>query len=125
VLGLAMALPLFLYYADILALDIPFLYIVTGYGGVMSIIYLAVLVAALLTTAACNAFAVLQFLKPAKKILPALLLCLAAFAAAHVGFANIVAYVYPAFGLLGLVKIIVLVVAALSAKRAEKKVGTA
>jgi len=108
ILGLCMALPLFLYYADIVALEIPFLHIAAGYGRVFSVIYLAVLVSALFTTAACNAFAALQWLKKYNKIKAAAALCLIGAIAAHVGFSNIVAYVYPAFGLLGLFKILVI-----------------
>lgn len=111
ILGLSMALPLFLYYSDIINLEIPFLYIVFGYGNFVRILYLCVLISALLTTAACNAFAVLEWLKGRgfeNKVKTSLILCLFAVLAAHIGFSNIVIYVYPLFGFLGLFKIIVI-----------------
>ena len=109
--GICMSLPLFLYYADIITLEIPFLFIVSGYGSMFSTLYLAVLIVALLTTAACNAFAVLQWLGryfTNSRLKTALVLSAVAVLASHVGFSTIVAYVYPAFGFLGLFKIIVI-----------------
>lgn len=112
-LGLSMALPLFLYYMDVISLEIPFLYIAVGYGHAFSILYLAVLITALLTTAACNAFPVLQWahgLGFTHKAKAAAMLCITGVIASHIGFSTIVAYVYPLFGFLGLFKIIVIMV---------------
>jgi len=111
VLGISMALPLFLYYTDVISLEIPFLYITAGYGRAFSILYLAVLMVALLTTAACNAFPVMQWAEGigfSKKVKTAAVICVLGVAASHIGFSNIVAYVYPLFGFLGLFKIIVI-----------------
>jgi uncharacterized membrane protein YkvI len=124
ILGLAMSLPLFLYYADIITLEIPFLHIATGYGHVFSILYLMVLVSALLTTAACNAFAVLQWLEGRgykNKIKAAAALCVIGVIAAHIGFSNIVIFVYPIFGFVGLFKIIVILQTAVSGWGKERK----
>jgi len=109
-LGICMALPLFLHRANIIRLEIPFLYIVSQHGGNFRLFYLAVLISAIMTTAACNAFAVAEWLKTrgyTHKIKAAAALCIIGVAASHVGFSNIVAYVYPAFGFLGLFKILV------------------
>jgi uncharacterized membrane protein YkvI len=119
ILGLAMSLPLFLYYADIISLEIPFLYIAYGYGRLFSFLYLAVLISALLTTAASNAFAVIQWLdgrgfKNRKKA--AAVLCIIGVVAAHIGFSNIVIFVYPLFGFFGLFKIIVILASAVKRK---------
>jgi len=114
-LGLAMSLPLFLYYADIITLEIPFLHIAYGYGHIFSVLYLAVLISALLTTAACNAFAVLQWLESRgykNKVKAGAVLCIMAFCAAHIGFSNIVIFIYPLFGFLGLFKIVVILYSA-------------
>lgn len=111
ILGLCMALPLFLYYNNVVNLEIPFLHIVFSYGHVVRWIYLGVLGSALLTTAACNAFAVLEWLKSRgfnHKIKAAGALCVAGVLAAHVGFSNIIIFVYPLFGLLGIFKIVVI-----------------
>jgi len=122
ILGICMALPLFLYHANIINLEIPFLYIVFGYGNIVRWLYLGVLISALLTTAACNAFAVLEWLKGTKRpkvadFSPhskkfgnkaAAWVCLLGVAAAHIGFSNIIIFVYPLFGFLGLFKILVI-----------------
>jgi len=119
-LGLALALPLFLYYNDVVNIEIPLLMIVVNYGRFFSILYLGVLVSALLTTAACNGFAVLQWLGSngsgwlANRKKAAAAICLVGVAAAHIGFSRIVAYVYPLFGLLGLFMIFVIIWAFLS-----------
>jgi len=117
ILGISMSLPLFLYYADVITLEIPFFYIASGYGAGFSALYLAVLITALLTTAACNAFAVLQWFEGrgyTNKVWIAAVLCLAGVLASHVGFSNIVAYVYPLFGLIGVFKISVILFSAVA-----------
>jgi len=114
-LGICMALPLFLYYADVINLEIPFLHIVFEYGIAVRLIYLGVLISALLTTAACNAFAVLEWLKTRgfeNRLKTAGTLCALGVIAAHIGFSNIVIFVYPLFGLVGLFKIIVILISA-------------
>lgn len=123
VLGISMALPLFLHYRQVVSLEIPFLYIATYHGHSIRLLYLAVLIAAIITTAACNAFAVMEWLKSRgfhrepsafhtkkftrAKIKTAAMLCAVGVAASHVGFSTLVTYVYPAFGVLGLFKILV------------------
>ncbi|MCL2048007.1 MAG: hypothetical protein FWG87_04700 [Defluviitaleaceae bacterium] len=115
VLGLSMSLPLFLYYTDIVALEVPFLHIAANYGHIVNLLYIAVLVSALLTTAACNSFAVMQWLEGRgykNKIKTGAVLCTLAVIAAHIGFSNIVVFIYPIFGFLGLFKIIVVLLSA-------------
>ena len=114
-LGIAMSLPLFLYYAEIISLEIPFLHITKDFGKYFNFLYLTILISALLTTAACNAFAVMQWLETrgfTNKIKTAAIICVLAIAAAHIGFSNIVIFVYPVFGFLGLFKIIVIIFSA-------------
>jgi len=113
ILGLCMALPLFLHYSQVVNFEIPLLLIALRYGALFSILYLGVLVAALVTTAACNGFAVVQWLhahgnQPKRRA--AALICIIGVLAAHVGFSNIVMYVYPLFGFLGTFKIIVILI---------------
>ncbi|MCL1863906.1 MAG: hypothetical protein FWF78_10110 [Defluviitaleaceae bacterium] len=119
-LGIAMSLPLFLHYADVISLEIPFLHIAREYGSVFSALYLAVLISALLTTAACNAFAVLQWLESRgykNKVKAAAVLCMLCFLAAHIGFSNIVIFVYPIFGFIGLFKIVSILIHACSSRK--------
>ena len=111
ILGLCMALPLFLHYSQVVNFEIPMLLIAIRYGLAFRLLYLGVLVAALLTTAACNGFAVVQWLHTHGKMpkrRAAALICIVGVVVAHVGFSNIVRFVYPLFGLLGLFKIIVI-----------------
>ena len=109
-LGICMALPLFLYHSNIINLEIPFLYIVTRHGFGFRLLYLAILISAIITTAACNAFAVAEWLKArnfANNVFVALCICAIGVVVSHIGFSNIVAYIYPLFGFLGLFKVIV------------------
>lgn len=111
ILGLALSLPLFLHYTNIIRLEIPFLYVAYETGQIFSILYLAVLISAILTTAACNAFAVQRWLESrgfTHKVKVAGVICVMGIFAAHIGFSNIVIFVYPLFGFLGLFKIIVI-----------------
>ncbi|MCL2572102.1 MAG: hypothetical protein FWE11_06830 [Defluviitaleaceae bacterium] len=111
ILGLCMALPLFLHYSQVVDFEIPLLLIVLRHGAFFSVLYLGVLVSALVTTAACNGFAVVQWIHAhlhLSKQKAAALLCIVGVVAAHIGFSNIIIYVYPIFGLLGLFKIIVI-----------------
>ncbi|MCL2204832.1 MAG: hypothetical protein FWB88_12955 [Defluviitaleaceae bacterium] len=118
-LGLSLLLPLFLYYTDVVNIEIPLLMIVVNYGPFFSLLYLGVLISALLTTAACNGFAVLQWLNShsrgwlANRKVAAAALCLLGIGAAHIGFSRIVAYVYPIFGLLGLFMILIIILNAI------------
>jgi len=111
ILGLCMALPLYLHYSQVINFEIPLLLVALRYGAFFSLLYLGVLVAALVTTAACNGFAVVQWLHGQSKMekrRAAAILCIVGVIVAHVGFSNIVMYVYPIFGLIGLFKIIVI-----------------
>jgi uncharacterized membrane protein YkvI len=119
-LGLCMALPLYLHFAGVISVEIPFLVIVVGYGRIFTYLYLALMLCAIATTAIANAFA---FVEWAKEYLPfgrralALMLTGLGIPAAYVGFSNIVGYVYPLFGLLGIFQIVVVL---LSWKRKQK-----
>jgi len=112
VLGICMALPLFLYRTNIINFEIPFLYIVTHYGGgfwLFRLFYLGVLISAIMTTAACNAFAVSEWLRAREfggKVIIAACICGMGVLISHIGFSNIVAYIYPLFGLLGVFKVV-------------------
>ena len=110
VLGICMALPLYLYFADIVAVEIPFLVIVIGYGHIFTFLYAALMLCAIVTTAAINAFAFVEwtrgYIKAPRRIQCAAL-TIVGIPAAFIGFSNIVAYIYPLFGLLGGFQIVV------------------
>jgi len=109
-LGLCMALPLYLHFADVISVEIPFLVVVVGYGQVFSTMYLVLMLCAIITTAISNAFAFVEWLRGYIDIdRRTLCIIFAALGvpAAYVGFSNIVSYVYPIFGLLGVFQIVV------------------
>ena len=109
VLGICMALPLYLYYTDVIAVEIPFLVIVVGYGYFFTILYMVLMVCAIFTTAAANAFALVEwtgrYINTGRRKQCAIL-TLVCIPMAHVGFSNIVGYVYPLFGFLGIFQIV-------------------
>jgi uncharacterized membrane protein YkvI len=110
-LGICMTLPLLVYYAQVKSVEIPFMVIIWQYGKYFSGLYLFLLVSAIFTTAVSNAYALSdwccsRFPKAPRKSV-ALTVCLLGVAGAQLGFSNIVGYVYPAFGLLGVFQIAV------------------
>ena len=111
ILGICMALPLYLYFFDIIAVEIPFLVIVVGYGRVFTILYILLMVCAIATTAIINAFALIEWTAVYIKVnrrLQSVVLVLLAIPAAFIGFSNIVTYVYPLFGFIGVFQIVVI-----------------
>jgi uncharacterized membrane protein YkvI len=109
-LGLCMALPLYLHYANVISVEIPFIAVTSQYGAWFRSLYLAVLVCAIFTTAISNAFGLIEWIKSRFNVgrtFIAAVLCLLAISSAFVGFSNIVKYVYPVFGFLGLFMIVV------------------
>ena len=123
ILGICMALPLYLYFADIIAVEIPFLVIVVGYGRIFTLLYMALMLCAIITTALTNAFALIEwtraYIKINRRVQCAVLAALGV-PAAFAGFSNIVGYVYPLFGLLGIFQIVVVL---LSWKNRRKPVS--
>jgi uncharacterized membrane protein YkvI len=110
-LGLCLALPLYLHHAQVISVEIPFLVITLQYGSVINGLYLGILLTAVFTTAISNGFALVQWCGERfalHRALSSAVICLLALLAAFVGFSNIVAYVYPIFGFLGLFMIAVI-----------------
>ncbi|MCL2420719.1 MAG: hypothetical protein FWD03_02575 [Defluviitaleaceae bacterium] len=109
-LGISMALPLYLYFADIIAVEIPFLVIVVGYGHIFTLLYVALMLCAIVTTAVVNAYALVEwsrgYIKLPRRTQSVILVALG-IPAAFMGFSNIVGYIYPLFGLLGIFLIVV------------------
>lgn len=110
-LGLCMALPLYLYYAKIVSVEIPFLVITMNYGRLITVLYLAVMLCAVFTTAVSNAFALTEWLCGRfswNRRHVAAVLCVAGTAAAHAGFSNFVERAYPLFAFVGFFEILVI-----------------
>jgi uncharacterized membrane protein YkvI len=121
-LGICMTLPLIAYYADISSLEIPFIVIAWRYGSFFSGLYVFLLVSAIFTTAVSNAYALTDWwcsrFAKAPRIRVGIVVCLLGIAGAQVGFSNIVGYVYPAFGLLGVFQISVVLLSWVGRRKA-------
>jgi uncharacterized membrane protein YkvI len=123
-LGLCLALPLYLHHKEVISVEIPFLLITLKYGSFFSGLYLLVLFTAIFTTAISNAFALVEWCVSANtrgghngdarsktrrvKVTLSAIISLLAVGAAYIGFSNIVSFVYPVFGFLGLFMIVVI-----------------
>jgi uncharacterized membrane protein YkvI len=110
-LGLCLALPLYLHYSNVISVEIPFLVITLQYGSLFNWLYLAVLVCAIFTTAISNAFALIEWLHSrfnVNKKFTAAVVCLLAMGASFIGFSNIVGVIYPVFGFLGFFMIVII-----------------
>ncbi|MDR1663906.1 MAG: hypothetical protein LBR83_03160 [Clostridiales bacterium] len=123
-LGLCLALPLYLHYKEVISAEIPLLLVVGGYGNIFTGLYLTVLICAIFTTAASSAFAFIDWfcarIHINRKVLAAVI-CVFGIVGAHVGFSNMVSYAYPVFGLLGLFEITVILLSWRKAPVAGKK----
>ncbi|MCL2398808.1 MAG: hypothetical protein FWC91_03565 [Defluviitaleaceae bacterium] len=128
-LGICMALPLYLNYAEVISVEIPFLVVAEGFGQIFTFLYLALMMCAIFTTAISNSFALTEVVqgyikrysknditsksgaanhKENRRMLCMILVALG-IPAAYIGFSNIVGYVYPLFGFLGVFQIVIVI----------------
>jgi uncharacterized membrane protein YkvI len=110
ILGLCLAAPLLNDFELVKEFEIPFLGLVNRYNVGMEFIYLTVLLCSIFTTAVGNAFAFVSFARERTKINPLIIktaLCVVGFFASNIGFSAFVGKVYPVFGVVGLLEIIV------------------
>lgn len=95
-----------IYFADIADADMPLFEIAAMQGPAYEAVYSAVLFMALCTTAVSHGFGILSELKIKTvfdRAVCAAILCLAAIPFAGLGFSDLIAYLYTAFGVLGFV----------------------
>lgn len=95
-----------IYYSEIIDSEMPLLDIAAVHGLGYEMTYTAVLFMALCTTAVSHGFGVLSKLKLKKRsdrILTSAALCLAAMPFARIGFSDLIAKLYSAFGYIGIV----------------------
>ena len=112
VLGLSLALPLFVTGLDLQRFEIPLLAVMSAYPRVVWLGYALILLAAIYTTAACNAFAFIENIADKikiSKIWLKIVVTLCAAAASRIGFSTFVSAVYPLFGIFGLVQAVMIV----------------
>jgi uncharacterized membrane protein YkvI len=114
VLGLGMAYPLYVHYAQISTLEIPLLSIAKNFGSAFQYFYLVILLCAIFTTAISNGFALTQWISDRFKM-PALpvkiFLSMFGCFTAHIGFSLFVSRVYPVFSLIGFIEIALILIA--------------
>jgi uncharacterized membrane protein YkvI len=94
-----------IYYADIIISEIPFLQIVMRRFEVAEPIYVFILYSAMFTTAVSSGFGLLGFVNNRIRIskrISAAVLSLIAIPLAFVGFANLLGFLYPLFGYIGI-----------------------
>jgi len=105
VIGMILAVALFANLAIVQNMQLPMLALAANYGAWLEYFYAALLFLAIFTTAVTGGFSLVAWLA-ARTGLPKLHIKVAmtatGIAAAHIGFANIVANVYAFFGFLGL-----------------------
>ncbi|MDR1209755.1 MAG: hypothetical protein LBK41_05520 [Clostridiales bacterium] len=107
-LGFCFALPLYLNAGLYERVEIPMMLIARRHGRLIEGVYVFVLVAAIMTSAVANGFAVVDWICArwgAKKTAVKLGVTLVCAAAAHTGFSELVGRVYPLFGLLGMFEV--------------------
>ena len=118
-LGICLAIALYMHYPATTT-EIPVLTIVSQYGSFMYILYFIILFTAIYTTAIGNAFSLVNYLK-ARTTLNTLLIKVMVLTVAvifsRIGFSNFISTVYPAFGYMGLFKILVIVLFFLMRKK--------
>jgi uncharacterized membrane protein YkvI len=110
VLGICMAAPLLNDLEFVKEFEIPFLALVNKYNSAVEYIYLTVLLCSIFTTAVGNAFAFVSFVRERTGFDPLLIkaaLCAVGFFASNIGFSVFVGKIYPIFGIVGLLEIIV------------------
>jgi len=116
-LGLSFVVPLIINFDFASVLELPMLGLAERHGGTIELIYIIILIAAILTTALSNAFAVVEWIRNktgVKKIWVNIAVCTVGIAAAHIGFSSIVGKVYPLFGYIGLFELVAVIICFLS-----------
>lgn len=112
ILGLFMALPLFVNYAFIKGSPLPMLSLVEfSANGFFTYLYLFVLLAAIFTTAVANGFAIITWFQRKLKMRPInikISVVVLGIILSQIGFVNFVRIIYPFFGYIGLFEIVVI-----------------
>ncbi len=101
-----------LYFADISDADMPLFEIAVEHGKICEIVYSGVLFMSLCTTAVSHGFGILSALNTrnaSERAACAAVLCAAAIPFARLGFADLIAYLYTAFGVAGFVWLAMLI----------------
>lgn len=124
ILGLCMSLPLFAHKFMFNEVELPILKIVLNYNSIIKYIYLIILLSAIFTTAVGNGFAVINWFCSRiniKPIFTKILIVVLGIIISQAGFSNFVDKVYPLFGYIGLIEMIMIVIAFVKTFLGKKK----
>lgn len=111
ILGLSILHSCFLFYNEVLYAEIPMLKISGFIGPVYGRLYTIILWIAMFTTALANGFGFINKLSRGKnQLLVAIFLSLTSIPLASFGFTNLVSIIYPIFGLVGFVALVLVLV---------------
>lgn len=104
ILGAAILNSMLMYYDEVLILDIPMLKICSYIGEGYRKLYAIILWIAMFTTALANGFGfVNKYSKGRNKYLVSSVFCVSAIPLAKLGFSNLVSVIYPIFGVIGFI----------------------
>lgn len=97
---------------EIYAVEIPIIYIANTLGSKFKYIYGAVILMAIFTTAISTGYGFLSNITKTKKsyILCAIFICALSVLIGQIGFSNLINFLYPIFGYLGIIQIIFLII---------------
>lgn len=111
ILGTAILFAMLMYYEEIINLDIPMLRISNYIGKTYGIIYGIILWISMFTTALANGYGfVNKYSKNRNPILVSVILCISAIPLAKLGFSNLVGIIYPVFGLIGFIMMLLFLI---------------
>lgn len=111
VLGLSILTCVLLYYNEVVKLEIPMIRISDGLGVVYRKIYALILWIAIFTTAIANGFGFMnRFSESKNRLKYTLLFCISAIPLAKFGFANLVGVIYPIYGVIGIVLMLLILI---------------
>lgn len=111
ILGIFILFPLLIYYSEVYLLEIPMFKVTEYVGGIYRKYFSIIIWIAMFTTAIANGFGFNErILKGEKNPLFSLLFCLLSIPFAKLGFSNLVHILYPIYGYIGGIIIIIMVI---------------
>lgn len=113
ILGLIILLSLLILHSNIIGLEVPMVTVAGNLGKVWRVLYSLVLLLAMFTTAIANGYGCISglssLIRVNKKII-SILICIISIPLARLGFKNLVTYMYPLFGYIGMILIFSIII---------------
>lgn len=110
-IGLTLGWIVLTFYQDIKALEVPLLGVVMKFSDIIQYLYIILLISAMFTTAVANGFGLIERIKgmhPKANKWASIIVLSGGIALSSIGFSTIVGTVYPLFGYIGLIEIILI-----------------